>query len=57
LDDVYNFINHKVSKTIDQIDFWYQLVIVNKENKKVIGDIEIHFLDEDKKQIEFACTL
>lgn len=57
LHDVYDFINHKVSKTIGETDSWYQLVIVNKENNKVIGDIGIHFLDEDKKQVEIGCTL
>lgn len=57
LDDVYDFISNKVSETIDEVDSWYQLVIINKENNKVIGDIGIHFLDEDKKQVEFGCTL
>lgn len=57
LNDVYDFIKHKVSKTIDETDSWYQLVIVNKENNKVIGDIGIHFLNEDKKQVEIGYTL
>ncbi|PKQ64922.1 GNAT family N-acetyltransferase [Labilibaculum filiforme] len=57
MNDVYNFINNQVSINIDQISSWYQFVIVCKENKKVIGDIGIHFLDEDKKQVELGCTL
>lgn len=57
LDDVYDFITNKVSKTIDDVDSWYQLVIINKENNKLIGDIGIHFLDDDKKQVEIGCTL
>ncbi|WP_461632989.1 GNAT family N-acetyltransferase [Labilibaculum euxinus] len=57
IDDVYDFINNKVSKSIDQIDTWYQLVIICREDEKVIGDIGIHFLDENKKQVELGCTL
>lgn len=56
-DEVYDFITNKVSENIDEVDTWYQLVIINKENNKVIGDIGIHFIDEDKKQVEFGCTL
>jgi len=57
LAEVYDFIDNKVSKNIDKTATWYQLVIINKEDNKVIGDIGIHFLDEDKKQVEFGCTL
>ncbi|WP_461636964.1 GNAT family N-acetyltransferase [Labilibaculum euxinus] len=57
IDDVYDFINNKVSKSIDQIDTWYQLVIICREDQKVIGDIGIHFLDADEKQVELGCTL
>ena len=56
LDDVHNFIN-KVSPKIDIIDTWYQFVIIKKENNELIGDIGIHFLDTDKKQVEIGCTL
>ncbi|MUP40042.1 GNAT family N-acetyltransferase [Labilibaculum euxinus] len=57
IDDVYDFIRNKVSKSIDQIDTWYQFVIISREDQKVIGDIGIHFLDENKEQVELGCTL
>lgn len=57
IDDVYDFVNNKVSSTIDIIDTWYQFVIIRKENNELIGDLGIHFIDQDKKQVEIGCTL
>ncbi|MGD1043863.1 MAG: GNAT family protein [Bacteroidota bacterium] len=57
IDDVYDFIKNRVSPTIDLVNTWYQLVIVKKETNELIGDIGIHFLDSDKKQVEVGCTL
>ena len=57
INDVYDFVKNKVSSTIDLIDTWYQFVIIKKENSELIGDIGIHFLDSDKKQVEIGCTL
>ena len=56
LNDVHSFIN-KVSPEINIVDTWYQFVIIKKENNELIGDIGIHFLDSDKKQVEIGCTL
>lgn len=55
--DTVNFITTKVSTEIDVIGTWHQLVLIEKESQKIIGDIGIHFLDEDKKQVEIGCTL
>jgi len=57
IDDVYDFINNKVSSTIDLIDTWYQFVIIRNENNELIGDIGVHFIDSNKKQVEVGCTL
>ena len=57
IDDVYDFVKNKVSSTIDIIDTWYQFVIIRKDNNKLIGDIGVHFIDRDKKQVEIGCTL
>ena len=57
IDDVYDFIKNKVSSTIDLIDTWYQFVIIKKENNELIGDIGVHFIDSNKKQVEIGCTL
>lgn len=57
INDVNDFIKNKISSTIDLIDTWYQFVIILKENNVLIGDIGIHFLDSDKKQVELGCTI
>jgi len=57
IDDVYDFIENRISPTIDLINTWYQFGIILKENFEFIGDVGIHFLDEHKKQVEIGCTL
>lgn len=56
IDDVEIFIG-KVSKQIDEPDTWYQLVIIEKKSKKIVGDLGIHFFDNANKQVEIGCTL
>ena len=36
---------------------WFQLGIVEKESGKLIGDIGLHFLDKENKQLEIGCTI
>jgi RimJ/RimL family protein N-acetyltransferase len=50
INDVYDFIEKRVTSTIDIVDTWYQLVIIRKKDGELIGDIGIHFLDSDKNQ-------
>ncbi len=57
IDDVYDFIKNRVTSSIDLIDTWHQFVIIKKENSELIGDIGLHFLDSDKKQVEIGYTL
>lgn len=57
IDDVYDFIENRISETIDLINTWYQFGIILKENCEFIGDVGIHFLDEQKEQVEIGCTL
>jgi RimJ/RimL family protein N-acetyltransferase len=57
VNDVNDFIKNKVTSIIDLTDTWYQLAIIIKENGELIGDIGIHFLDTEKKQVEIGCTL
>jgi RimJ/RimL family protein N-acetyltransferase len=56
INDVYDFINNRVSPTIDVIDTWYQFVIMKKEQSDILGDIGVHFLDSGKEQVELGCT-
>jgi RimJ/RimL family protein N-acetyltransferase len=57
INEVYDFINNRVSSTIDIYDTWYQFVIIKKGTGELIGDIGIHFIDEDNYQAEIGCTL
>jgi RimJ/RimL family protein N-acetyltransferase len=56
IDDVYEIIKNRISSTIDLFDTWYQFVIIEIENAKIIGDLGIHFLDSHKKRVEVGCT-
>jgi RimJ/RimL family protein N-acetyltransferase len=55
--EVEDFIRFKTVKTINKPDTWHQLVIINKTTKQIIGDIGIHFLDTENKQVEIGYTL
>ena len=36
---------------------WFQLGIVEKKSGKLIGDIGLHFMDKENKQLEIGCTI
>jgi RimJ/RimL family protein N-acetyltransferase len=57
IDDVNDFIKNKVSPIIDKNGTWFQLVIIRNQNGKLIGDIGLHFFDNENKQVEIGCTL
>ena len=57
INDVNDFIKNSVSPIINIVDTWYQFVIIKKDQNNLIGDIGLHFLDADKKQVELGCTL
>lgn len=52
--DVNEFIS-KIPKEFNKPETWFQLVIINKENNTIIGDVGIHFIDD--YQCEIGCTL
>jgi RimJ/RimL family protein N-acetyltransferase len=54
--DVENFIA-RISRQIDVPETWFQFVLVDKSVQQIIGDIGIHFLDEENCQVEIGCTL
>jgi RimJ/RimL family protein N-acetyltransferase len=56
IEDVEVFIG-KVSVQINVPKTWFQLVIVDKETQKIVGDLGIHFIDSGNKQAEIGCTL
>jgi RimJ/RimL family protein N-acetyltransferase len=57
INDVHDFIESKISTSIDINNTWYQFGIILIENLEFIGDVGIHFLDGDSKQVELGCTL
>ena len=56
LSDVETFIG-KISKKINEPESWFQFIIVEKETQNIIGDLGIHFFDNENKQAEIGCTL
>ncbi len=56
LEDVEVFIR-KTSAQINEPNTWFQVVIIDKETQGIVGDIGIHFMDSDSKQVEIGCTL
>ncbi len=57
LDEVQEFIRHRVSAEINKSGTWFQLVLIKKDSSELIGDIGIHFLDSEGFQVELGCTL
>jgi len=56
LSDVEAFIG-KISQQINEPETWFQFVIIEKETRKIIGDLGIHFFGRENKQVEIGCTL
>jgi RimJ/RimL family protein N-acetyltransferase len=58
VDDVADFIN-KSSIEMDVQGTWFQFVIIEQLNNQLIGDIGIHFLENDSenKQVQIGYTL
>ena len=54
--DVEEFIK-KTATEYNQPETWFQLVIIEKKTDNIIGDIGIHFLNIDDKQVEIGYTL
>lgn len=55
IDEVQSFISRNPNQ-INIPDTWFQLVIIRKQDNHVIGDIGLHFLD-DNHQAEIGITL
>ena len=57
MDETVDFVKNRVSPIINQPDTWFQLVILEQSTNRVIGDVGIHFMDEESQQVEIGCTL
>ena len=56
INDVEFFING-IAKQINIPETWFQFVLIEKKSQKIIGDLGLHFLDKQNKQVEIGCTL
>lgn len=56
LEEVESFILRNTKK-FNQPESWYQLLITDKETKRVIGDIGVHFTGAENAQVELGITL
>lgn len=56
-EDVVNFIEKRVSPTLNVQGTWFQLVIIKKTSNELIGDIGLHFFDPENQQVEIGFTL
>lgn len=54
IEDVDGFLK-RISSEINKTDTWFQFAIVEIETNDIIGDLGIHFLDDE--QAEIGCTL
>lgn len=54
--DVESFIAN-VAIQINEPETWFQFLIIEKESKKIVGDLGVHFWDKENKQVEIGCTL
>lgn len=56
IEDVESFIE-SIAKQIDFPKTWFQFVIIEKETQRIVGDLGLHFFDNENKQVEIGCTL
>ena len=56
LDDVEAFIE-RIPDEFNTPETWYQMVVVTKEDRRVIGDLGVHFVDRENRLCEIGCTL
>ncbi|MCU0459901.1 MAG: GNAT family N-acetyltransferase [Bacteroidales bacterium] len=57
LEEAEEFIKTRVSPDINIHGTWFQFAVVLKKTGMMIGDIGLHFLDVDNRQVELGCTL
>ncbi len=57
MEDVHEFIAHRIVNKPDIPGTWYQQVICKIENDEIIGDCGLHFLKEMPTQVEIGITI
>lgn len=54
--DVEDFLINSTNPEVNVPDSWHQLVLIDKQTNRVIGDVGIHFIDSTE-HVEIGCTL
>lgn len=57
IEDAEQFILTRVSPVINLNGTWFQFAVTLKANGRLIGDIGLHFFDNENMQVELGCTL
>lgn len=57
IEDARERIRENSALKINVPNTWYQLAIIEKATQKMIGDIGIHFLANNKHEVEYGITL
>jgi RimJ/RimL family protein N-acetyltransferase len=55
--DARAFIARSASISFDQIDSWYQLAVRSAATDELLGDLGVHFLPDDGRQVEIGFTI
>ncbi len=55
--DAMEMIEQQQNLSVDTPDSWFQWVIVTKASEEIIGDLAVHFLEEDTRQAEIGINL
>lgn len=55
--DVVDFFETRVCRLFNRPGTWYQVVMEDKESNTIVGDIGIHFVDEEGMEVELGITL
>jgi len=57
INDVKEFITHRISPEINVPETWFQMAIVDQKSEEFIGDIGIHFLKSNPEIVELGITI
>jgi len=57
IDDVIDFIRNRLAREINIKGTWYQFAVILRNSNELIGDIGLHFFDQENKQVELGYTI
>jgi RimJ/RimL family protein N-acetyltransferase len=57
LEDCKHFIKNRIAKQINEDDSWFQFAIILKDTNTLVGDLGVHFIENNQHQVEIGCTI